>query len=285
MQILGVTRPWNQAQFLEVIQWKLMCAHQFFKRGQIGLLLLSALLFPACSSGPLEQTVQQTFQINPTAAITIDNGDGAIRIYGAPSSEMRVLAIKRAYSTERLNKIGVSISARPEIVSIRTIFPAKPKWGFSDRSGTVDYVIVVPETARLTRVHLDTGELLLEGMRSPQIRADLNVGRLFAHNCFSNLQLTVGTGPLALIYDWWEPVKFSVETKIAKGIWFAFLPSNASFHLIAEGSHGEIRNDFTRQQIRSGKSSRIDSVIGTSPVAEIRIRVNRGDIRVAKSFP
>ena len=257
------------------------------KRVFIGALFPLGLFLVACG-GPVrvvEQRVEQTFQINPAATIRIDNGDGAIRIYGAPNHEMKVLAIKRAYSAARVNRIDIRISAQPDQVSIQTIFPPKPKWGISDRSGTVDYVIVVPQTARLAQVTLGTGELLLEGMRSPQTRADLNVGRLFAHNCFGNLQVTVGTGPLALIYDWWEPIAFSVDAQIKKGIAFALIPGNASFHLLAEGSHGEIRNDFTRQQIRSGKFGRIDNLIGPSPNAEIRVGVKRGDIRVAKPFP
>ena len=56
---------------------------------------LAGLLLASCTSRTLEQTVGQTFQIEPTASISIENGDGSIRIYGADIKEIRVVAVKR----------------------------------------------------------------------------------------------------------------------------------------------------------------------------------------------
>ena len=60
---------------------------------------------------------------------------------------MRVQAIKRAYTRERLKQIAVDVSIQPGSVSISTKLPPKPKWALFDRSGMVDYTIVAPATA------------------------------------------------------------------------------------------------------------------------------------------
>ena len=110
-------------------------------------------------------------------------------------------------------------------------------------------------------------------MRSEETHVHLGTGRLLAHNCFSNLYLGIGTGPLALIYDWWEPAKFSVEAKVAQGSALASIPGDASFHLVAETPNGGISNDFIAQRDGDNRTNKIDSVIGSAPNADIAIRV------------
>src|SRR3977135_2863105 len=109
-------------------------------RISIALGLTLALSFSAAGfeEGVVEDVVEKTYPIDPGATVSIRNVDGSIRIYGADIKELRVQAIKKAYSAERLSKIAVNISVQPDAASIETVFPSRPKWGFSDRSGTVD---------------------------------------------------------------------------------------------------------------------------------------------------
>ena len=139
-------------------------------------LLLAALLsaLAGCGSAahsPLEETFEQIYTIEPTVNVTVINGDGAVFVYGSNTNEMRVQAVKRAYTRERLKQIAVVVSVHPGSVSINTKFPPKPKWALSDRSGTVDYTIVIPATANLARLELEDGEVLVDGMRSRRMRA------------------------------------------------------------------------------------------------------------------
>jgi hypothetical protein len=99
----------------------------------------------------LEETFEQFHAIEPTADISIKNGDGVVRVYGSRTNDMRVQAIKRAYTSKRLKQIVVDVSVRPGSVSIETSFPPKPTWGLLDRSGTIEYTIVVPQTANISR--------------------------------------------------------------------------------------------------------------------------------------
>ena len=234
---------------------------------------------------PLEQTTEKIYAVDPAANFSIRNRDGSIRIYGSDKPEVRVQAIKKAYSADRLNKIAVDISVRPDSVSIETNFPPMPRWGFSDRSGTVDYTIIIPQTSNITRVELINGEVSIDGIRGGKVNASLTNGRLYENNCFGNLRLMVNSGGLDLGYDWWEERSFSVDAKIAQGNARAFIPGDASFHLIAESLNGKVASDFTDQKQRNGQVTKIDTFIGATLGPEVKIRATEGNIRIVEVNP
>src|SRR5205823_7606705 len=170
-------------------------------------------------------------------------------------NEMRVRSVKKAYSRERLSQITIDLSRTPGSVSVTTRFPPQPKWALSDRSGTVDYTIVVPATASISTLRLHAGEVLLDSMRGREVRARLGDGRIFARNCFTNLDLTSNRGTLALSYDWWQKEKFSAKVTLAQGNAWVWLPSDGAFHLLAGAARGKIANDFNNLPASANSSA------------------------------
>ena len=249
--------------------------------------ILSALT--GCGSAahdPLEETIERIYTIEPTANVTVINGDGAIFVYGSNTNQMRVQAIKRAYTRERLNQIAVDVSIQPGSVSINTKFLPKPKWSLSDRSGTVDCTIVIPATVNLARLELDNGEVLVDGMRGQRVLARLGSGRVFARNCFGNVALTLDRGTLILAYDWWESGKLSIKANIERGNAWAFLPIDVVCHLIAKTGRGKIGNDFEEPAERGTKEiSKIDMSIQGGGEAAVTTRVKEGNIKIVKASP
>jgi hypothetical protein len=254
--------------------------------------LLLAVLLPAlasCGSAAqrtLEETFEQTYTIEPNASVAVTNGSGAVFVYGSNTNEMRVQAIKRAYTRDRLKQIAVDISVQPGSVSINTKFPPKPKWALFDRSGTVDYTIVVPATANLARLELGDGELFVDGMLSQRMHARLGSGRMFAHNCFGNIALTLDRGTLTLVYDWWEPGKFSIKANVAHGNALAFFPADIVCHLVAETGRGRIESDFEEPAQRGTKEiTKIDMLIEGGGEAAVTMRAKEGNIKIVEASP
>lgn len=236
----------------------------------------------------LEEVIEKVYTIEPDANVSIKNGDGAVLVYGSDNNEIRVRCVKRAYSHERLNQIAIDISTKPGGVSIITRFPSQPKWAFSDRSGTVDYNIVLPATARISAIDLNAGEILLEGMRGSEVRARLNDGRIFARNCFTNLDLIMKRGTLTLTYDWWAQEKFSTQANLGQGNAWVFLPTEAAFRLVAEALDGKIANDFNELPVpvnSSGRGMKIDQTVNGGGLAIIRLQVAKGDIKIGEANP
>jgi hypothetical protein len=250
--------------------------------------VLASFNFVSCGPAldrPLEETLEQTYPLDATASIHIANEDGSIRVYGG-GDELKVQATKKAYSAERLSRIKINIVVRPDSVLITTDYPPKKRWVFSDRSGTVDYIVVVPETARLVRAELANGELAVEGLRGGRVQARLNNGLLFARNCFSDLELTLATGNLSLSFDWWEQAQFTVNGTVTRGNIGSFIPGDAAFHLQAEAPQGKIANDFEEKENRHAEpANKIEMVVGSGGDVRMKIRVNNGNIRIAETNP
>ena len=236
----------------------------------------------------LEETFEQLYAVEPTIDVTIQNGDGAILIYGSNVSEMRVHAVKKAYSRSRLTQIGINVSASSRSVSITTKFPAKPKWGLSDRSGTVDYTIVVPGTANISGVTLDAGEILLDGMRGQATRARLGDGRLFVRNCFAGFDVAVRRGNLIVSYDWWEQSNFSAHGNIAQGNAWAFFPPDAALNLVAHAVHGKIGSDFESAAVTTSTfavGTKMNAPVNGGSDATIKLHVVEGNIKIVEATP
>ena len=112
-----------------------------------------ALLPAAFAVEPFEEIVEHEYSVDAVATLSVQNIDGSIRVYGADKPEIRIQAIKKAYDRERLEAIRVEVKATQNSVAVTTTFPPR-KNALSDRSGTVDYIIVVPQTARVTDLSL-----------------------------------------------------------------------------------------------------------------------------------
>ncbi len=254
----------------------------------VGVLLISLGGCNKAQNRVLEETFERLYTIEPTTNVTIQNGDGAVMVYGSTANEMRVRAVKKAYRRARLTQIAIDVSVKPGSVSISTKFPPKPRWGLFDRCGTVDYTIVVPAAANISELDLDAGEVLLDGMRGPTTRARLGEGRIFARNCFSNLDLAMRRGNVIVSYDWWEEGKLSAQADIAQGNVRAYIPGDAAFHLFATAPHGKIASDLksiTIAEPSSAAGMKIDTLVNGGGEATMKIRVAEGNIEIVEATP
>lgn len=237
----------------------------------------------------IQEVSEKVYTVEPTPNISVHNQDGAIMLYGSQDNEVRVQSVKKAYSYERLKQISIDVSAQPSAVSIAANFPRRPNWTFRDHSGTVDFTIVVPATATIAAVDLNAGEVLIDSMRGREVRAHLGDGRMFARDCFSNVDLAINRGTLTLTYDWWPQEKFSAQAKVEQGTAWVFLPTEAAFHLLAHAMHGKVANDFNDLRLQPNKSSgagmMINQIVNGGGSATINVRTGKGDIKIAEANP
>ncbi len=229
---------------------------------------------------PVEQTVEQIYEIDSTGIFGLRNSAGSVRIQGSDDASMKLKTTKKAWSAEQLNAIAARVSVQTKSVSIETSFPPQKTWRFSDRSGSVDYTIILPRALKIARLELGNGDVSIEGMRG-DVRADVVNGVLAARNCFGNIQLSVAQGGLDLFYEKWVQ-RFTVDAKIISGNARVLLPRTASFHLLAETSNGNVSNHFGESEGRNAeRATRVNMSIGPEPHPEITLRATNGDIEIA----
>src|SRR5205823_9264516 len=176
---------------------------------------------------------------------------GSVRIYAGDVAQISIQAIKKAYTSERLKKIVVDVKATPTNVAIETIIPPRENgFGLSDRSGTVEYVIIVPQTTKIRQIELANGEVLVEGLRGGSASVHLVNGWLGAHNCFGDLNLSIANGRLDVAYDWWDAGKFSVKASSQNASLRVILPSDAAVTIAAQAPTGWLVNGFEAKKAR-----------------------------------
>jgi len=231
----------------------------------------------------LEDVVERRFPLDPSGTFSLRAIDGTVEIFGTNSREVKIVAIKKAFSPERLNAIAIRVDARQNAVNIETTPPPAPRHHFSDRSGTVEYTINIPQTARIARVELPNGELVIDGMRGASIAASLGSGQLVTHNCFCDQTIHVNQGGLSVLFDWLEEDPITIEGVIEDGNALALIPTDATFHLHAVAKQGHVSSDFSPMGTgQRGDDSEINEVIGDAPATKLTFRAGEGNIHISE---
>ena len=197
----------------------------------------------------LEDVVERRFPFDPSGTFSLRAIDGTVEIFGTDSREVKIVAIKKAFSPERLNAIAIRVDARQGAVNIETTPPPAPSHHFSDRSGTVEYTINIPQTARIARVELPNGNLVIDGMRGASIAANLGSGQLVTHNCFCDQTIHVNQGGLNVFFDWMEERPISIEAEIEDGNLSARLQRTQPFICTPLRSRGTSRAILVRWEL------------------------------------
>lgn len=246
----------------------------------IQLILVSSI---ALSADVLEDTIEKTVPLDPQGTFSLQAIDGSVEIYGSETNEVQIVATRRAFSPERVNSIRVDAESTGDAVHVRTVAPAKPHWALTDHSGTVDYVINVPQRARLAAITVPNGELIIHDMRGAGISASLGNGRITTQNCFCDQQLRVENGGVDLSFDWVEQRPINIDGAIVNGNVRALIPGDASFALHAVSAHGTVTSEFTQMGERKrGGVRQIDQIIGPAALSKVSLRAVNGNIQISE---
>src|SRR6266436_3287517 len=102
----------------------------------------------------LTEEFHQTYPLNANGRVSIENINGGVRISVWDQNEVKVDAVKRAYTKERLDEAKIDVSATADSVRIRTEYPNRNQ-SFSDgeqrrhNPADVEYTLTIPRKARI----------------------------------------------------------------------------------------------------------------------------------------
>lgn len=228
-----------------------------------------------------EDFVRQGYDVSPTVNLSVRNTAGRIFIFGSVAPRLEIVAMRRAFTKERLEAIRVEVSIEGETAKIETIYPAVPERSGADRSGTVDYLILVPQTCTLAAVELANGEMLIEGMRGSRVEARLGRGVLHLRNCFSAVRLSLDRGKMNVRYAWWETRDFSISAEVNDGEVRLAVPAGAAMHFDAATESGKIVSHFNADPRRLPK---LDEHFGGESAVEFKFRLTTGDLALERAY-
>src|SRR5438067_13851197 len=67
---------------------------------------------------PLEEIVEQKYEVDANATLSVANADGSIRDYAANAPDSRIQAYKKSYTQERLQgAVGVVMATRNSVAT------------------------------------------------------------------------------------------------------------------------------------------------------------------------
>lgn len=243
------------------------------------LLLLALFLSQSsgCAKRPLQEQSEQFFPLARGGFITLENTDGSIHVYGWDEPRVRLAALRRAYTGPRLEQVRIETIAEEAALTVRTIVP-KASGLFADRSGTVDYTLTVPESARL-KLKLVNGEISLQGLRGAEVDLELGNGRIIALNCYAQVRARSKNGVLEAFFEWWENLPATFDYALERGRIGVRLPRNARFRVDARTGDGWIHQQFgfgAPAKIGSGQS--LEAATAPDAPVSLGLRTGGGNI-------
>jgi DUF4097 and DUF4098 domain-containing protein YvlB len=232
------------------------------KRGLLGLFACLGLLVTA-SSGARTQTNEQlteefhqSYPLSADGRVSLENINGSVRISAWDRNEVKVDAVKRAYTRERLTEAKIEVTTNAGSVYIKTEYPDRNQNFTDDNEGrrnnpaTVEYTLTVPRGARLDSIELINGGLDITGVAG-DVRASSINGRVTARGLIGEARLSTINGRLEAVFDRLDQAK-PISLNSVNGSVSLTLPSDSNAELKASTVHGGISNDFGLP-VRRGK--------------------------------
>lgn len=217
-------------------------------RPTIALSLICVLAFAVSAAAGEHRKVtaefHQTYPLAASGRVELENINGAVHVTAWDRNEVKVDAIKTAYSQERLDEAKIEIDASRDSLSIHTRYP-EHRWNSDsddgDHPANVEYTLSVPRAVRLDEIKLVNGGLDISGVTG-EVRASLVNGDLTAHGLSGPVKLSTVNGRTDLALD--RLAESPVEISSVNGHVLLTLPSNSKAELEASTVNGGISNDF-----------------------------------------
>ncbi|HUC28760.1 MAG TPA: DUF4097 family beta strand repeat-containing protein [Candidatus Acidoferrum sp.] len=208
------------------------------------LLVLAIAAHASDRRGDVTEEFHQTYTLTPDGRVELDNINGDVHITSWDRNEVKVDAVKYAYTKERLDEAQIEVDAGKDYVSIRTQYRDHDlnfNWGSHNNPAGVEYTLTVPRMAQLDEIKLINGGLDVSGM-SGEVRASCINGRLEAHDLAGRARLSTVNGRLEARFDQLDGR--DLELNSVNGTVKLTIPSDSRAEVEANTVSGGIENDF-----------------------------------------
>jgi DUF4097 and DUF4098 domain-containing protein YvlB len=194
----------------------------------------------------LTEEFHQSYALTATGRVSIANINGNVHISAWDRNEVKVDAVKRAYSPERLSEVTIDVTNSADSVVIKTKYPERNQT-FETRNrennpASVEYTLTVPRGARIDSADLVNGSLDIEGVKG-DVRVSLVNGEVKAGGLGGEVKLSTVNGAQEVNVTTLDEAK-GVTLNSVNGSIVLIVPSGANAQVRASTVHGAITNDF-----------------------------------------
>lgn len=202
----------------------------------------------AQSGEQVRDEFHQTYPLAANGRVSLENINGSVVIKAWDRNEVRVDAVKTAYTRARLDEAKIAIESNPNSIRISTEYPSLNQTMTDDRRGrynnpaSVEYTLTLPRSARIDTVELINGSLDIEGITGDVNASSIN-GHVTARGLTGEAKLSTINGNLEATFTQLSEAK-PVTLGSVNGNVTVTIPSDANALLKANTVHGGIKNDF-----------------------------------------
>ncbi len=192
----------------------------------------------------LTEEFHQTYPLSPTGRVHISNINGDVHINVWDQNSVKVDAVKRAFSQQRLSEVTIDVTNTEDSVKIKTNYPQNQNSGGNreNSAASVEYTLTVPRGARLQGAELVNGSLDIDGLQG-DVNASLVNGAVRARRLSGEVKLSTVNGRIGVNSAGLENAK-GVNLSSVNGAIELVVPSGAGANVEASTIHGPITNDF-----------------------------------------
>jgi tRNA A-37 threonylcarbamoyl transferase component Bud32 len=186
-----------------------------------------------------QQDFNQTLPLTANGRLAIDNVNGRVEIHGWNQDTVAIKALKHGKTRDSVEKTQIRVEARADRITIHT---REPENWFGWNKATVDYVLQVPQHARLANVSSVNGTVTIDGVAG-NIEASSVNGRLQVQGAAGDLKLSTVNGQVDAQLVSLNSGQ-SVSLDAVNGHLEATLPVNASAEVTANTLNGGLSSEF-----------------------------------------
>lgn len=192
----------------------------------------------------LTEVFSQTYPMSATGRVSISNINGDVHINVWDQNSVKVDAVKRARTQQRLSEVTIDVTNTPDSVKIKTDYPDNKNSTYSreDSAASVEYTLTIPRISSLHDAQLVNGSLDVEGLQG-DLNASLVNGTVKADGLGGVVKISTVNGGQAVTMTALDGAK-GVTLNSVNGPIVLFVPSSSSADVSANTVHGKIVNDF-----------------------------------------
>jgi len=199
-------------------------------------------------SDELREEFHQTYKLTPNGRVSLENINGAVHITTWDQIEVKVDAIKHAYSQERLSEAKIEVESDADSLRIKTTYPYR-NLSFSNdderrnqNPASVEYTLTVPRNARIDSVEVINGAVDIRSVTGSVKASSIN-GEVRADGLAGDVKLSTVNGAAHATFGDLTNVRI-VTVGSVNGSVELVIPSDVNAQIRANTVHGAIKNDF-----------------------------------------
>lgn len=248
--------------------------HKFIAVAFVAALALAGCADRLHSAAKVSESFERTISLNLDGALEVSNVNGSIEVSAWDRDEVRIEAVKKARSVEKLEQVRIEIASSANRVDIETELPR-------NGDASVDYTITAPTGVR-AEVDTVNGRVKIVGIHGDVSARSVN-GAIEADGLQGSTSMTTVNGAVVARYAT-APTGGNHRFKAVNGAIAVFLPSNPDASFDAKTVNGSIHADFGLkvQQARFGPSKSLAGSLGDG-VGSFSFSTVNGSIKILNS--